>query len=88
MDTYYCVEPAWVAEYGKPRTAYKHLVPKTDELLFPHVDSCMAIAFVLDDDRMVGGHVSFQWNELGEVNEATNVAAVFRSQLSRIWDLR
>lgn len=85
MDTYYCVEPAWVADYGKPRTAYKHLVPKTDELLFPHVDSCMAIAFVLEDDRMVGGHVSFQWDEFGEPNEEMNVAAMV-AEMKQLYD--
>lgn len=57
MSTIACVEPA-AATPGI--NSYLVLVAATDELLFPHVDSCIAIAFVMMDGRMVGGHVGMQ----------------------------
>lgn len=31
------------------------------ELVFPHVDSCLALALLLDNKRLLGGHVVAQW---------------------------
>ena len=55
--TIQCVEPAWVEEKGLPCVA---LVSVQEGLIFPHVDSCLAIAFILSDNRFVGGHVGQQ----------------------------
>lgn len=52
-----CVEPAWVKEKGLPCVA---LATHQESIMFPHVDSCLAIAFILSDNRIVGGHVGQQ----------------------------
>ena len=44
-----CVEPAAAVPGGNQ---FLVNVPANDELLFPHVDSCIAIAFVLGDGRI------------------------------------
>jgi hypothetical protein len=31
------------------------------EIVFPHVDTCLALALILDNNRLIGGHVSTQW---------------------------
>lgn len=35
-------------------------VPAGQELLFPHVDTCLAMAMLLADGRTIGGHASMQ----------------------------
>jgi hypothetical protein len=32
-----------------------------DQLVFPHVDSCLAVVFVLSNGDLIGGHVGIQW---------------------------
>ena len=59
MPTFHCVEPALV-EGVKDCVM---CVNPGNELLFPHVDVCMAIAFILANDCMVGGHVPGMWDE-------------------------
>jgi hypothetical protein len=54
-----CVEPA-LAVMGDPNNTFLVNVAAGTELLFPHVDSCMAIAMLLVDGRIIGGHVSMQ----------------------------
>lgn len=36
------------------------------ELVFPHVDSCLALALILDNNRLIGGHVATQWPGMKE----------------------
>lgn len=31
------------------------------ELVFPHVDSCLALALILTNNQLIGGHVPQQW---------------------------
>ncbi len=31
------------------------------ELVFPHVDTCLALALILNNKRLIGGHVGTQW---------------------------
>ena len=31
------------------------------ELFFPHVDSCLALALILTNNQLIGGHVPQQW---------------------------
>lgn len=57
MPTIRCVEPAVAAE-GPDE--YRVYVNAGDALEFPHVDSCLAIGFVLSNGAFVGGHVSVQ----------------------------
>jgi hypothetical protein len=38
------------------------------ELIFPHVDSCLALALILDTGRLIGGHVPQQWHNAPEKN--------------------
>lgn len=71
-----CVEPA-EARAHDPNYTYLVQVAATNELLFPHVDSCLAIAFELTDGRMIGGHVGMQMpgaNNLDPYGNATNIA--------------
>jgi hypothetical protein len=49
-----CVEPGFSVE-GKG--SHVGVASADDELVFPHVDSCLGIALILSDNRMVGGHV-------------------------------
>ena len=32
-----------------------------DELFFPAVDSCCAVAAILEDGTLIGGHLGAQW---------------------------
>lgn len=57
MPVIRCVEPAVAAEGPYD---YRVYVPAGDALEFPHVDSCLAIGFVLNNGAFVGGHVSVQ----------------------------
>jgi hypothetical protein len=70
------VEPAWV---GTPSGSdYKFLVGIEDEVVFPHVDVCMAIAFILSDGRMVAGHVPGQWDAFADVDKSGNASRILR----------
>jgi hypothetical protein len=60
-STYNCVAPDEVADSRFPRSAYLHIATKEDIIYFPHVDSCTAFVFILEDGRMVGGHVPWGW---------------------------
>lgn len=59
MPNYNCVEPA------NDNAADHHalIVNAADSITFPAVDSCFAIAYVLTDGRLVGGHVPTFWDE-------------------------
>jgi len=50
------VEPAGNESYPGAKSVAK--AGTSDTLFFPHVDSCLAIIFVLQDDIVVGAHVS------------------------------
>lgn len=52
-----CVEPG---EAATGPHQYVVMAPQNDELLFPHVDSCIAIAFIMNNGRYIGGHVGMQ----------------------------
>jgi hypothetical protein len=71
-----CVEPA-EARANDP--AYNCIVsaPKETELMFPHVDSCLAIAMLLDDGRVVGGHVGLFMSGATAPDAQRNTEAIF-----------
>jgi hypothetical protein len=58
MANYNCVEPA----QETPADHSVVLVGADDSITFPAVDSCFAIAFVLADGKLVGGHVPTLWD--------------------------
>jgi len=76
-----CVEPGLAVE---GRHAYLVTVPANDELLFPHVDSCLAIAFVLADGRMIGGHVGMQMPGADNLDPLGNAVQICTQMLQRI----
>lgn len=41
---------------------------ETSEIFFPHVDSCLALVLILDNNRLIGGHVPQQWPGQGVPN--------------------
>jgi hypothetical protein len=59
MANYNCVEPAQQTVADR----YLVLAQANDQITFPAVDSCFAVAFVLSDGRLVGGHVPTFWDE-------------------------
>jgi hypothetical protein len=72
MTTKHCVEPA----HAQGAALYVQHAGPGDEILFPHVDSCMAIAFILDDGTVIGGHVPAQWGPQDPLDYAGNADRV------------
>lgn len=59
MANFNCVEPA-------QQNATDHTVVSAtaaDQITFPAVDSCFAVALVLDNGTMLGGHVPTLWDD-------------------------
>jgi hypothetical protein len=54
------MEPGKAIEQGR---GYVGVTDPSDasEIFFPHVDSCLALALILDNKRLIGGHVPQQW---------------------------
>jgi hypothetical protein len=67
-----CVEPGLAVNGAQ----YLVTCPANDELLFPHVDSCLAIAFLLVDGRIVGGHVGMQLPTSPDLDPYGNANAI------------
>lgn len=60
-----CVEPAMMS--SEAGSHYVCLVKKEDTLLFPHVDVCMAAAWITTSSwQMIGGHVPGKWDETSD----------------------
>jgi len=76
-----CVEPA--EALGGPHN-YLVQVPANDELLFPHVDSCIAIAFVLNDGRMIGGHVGMMMPAADNLDPHGNAMQICNQMLGLV----
>lgn len=49
-----------------------------DRLVFPHVDSCLAIAFITSDERVIGGHVGLQWSIDSPPDPEKNAERVYK----------
>jgi hypothetical protein len=86
VANYNCVEPA-------QQTKGNHsvvLAQADDSITFPAVDSCFAIAFVLADGKLVGGHVPTLWDAaegntvFSSPNIATALAGAMTGCLGRI----
>ena len=75
-----CVEPAVAAE-----GPYEYLVEveADDELLFPHVDSCLAIAFILEDGRVLGGHVGMMLPGADSLDPYGNAMSICEQMLGK-----
>lgn len=48
------------------------------KIVFPHVDSCCALAFILQDGTLIGGHLGAQWPGTKGVNYVQNGMRVER----------
>ena len=48
-----------------------------DELFFPHVDTCCALAAVLSNGTVVGGHVPLLWGGTNNGDAAANMPRVW-----------
>jgi len=65
------VEPAGNEKYPDGKTVQRAEV--TDTLFFPHVDSCLAIVFILEDGAVVGAHAAqFGGKDYGEFRPNDN----------------
>ncbi len=76
-----CVEPAEAAPGGN---RFLVNVPANDQLLFPHVDSCIAIAFVLGDGRMIGGHVGMMMPGANNLDPHGNAMQICNQMLALV----
>jgi len=62
-----CFEPAKARDVDTPSPAgttkggYVVRVGPEEDILFPAVDSCMAIAWVLQNGDLIGGHIGMDW---------------------------
>lgn len=79
MKTWKCVEPANLNEGD----GYVVLAAADEEILFPHVDSCLAMALVLSDGRLVGGHVGVQWDGNAGLEPADNAVRIMGEMLQK-----
>ncbi|HYK37026.1 hypothetical protein [Alloacidobacterium sp.] len=74
MAEWQCVEPSmllekpeWLAVTDKTKAILK--APAEDTVIFPHVDVCLAIAWLSSSKRIVAGHVPAQWDRQSPVDQ-------------------
>jgi hypothetical protein len=88
MPNFNCVEPA--QQNGADHTLV--LATAADQITFPAVDSCFAIAFVLSNGGLVGGHVPTFWDTTAftvEISRSSHTradpqASAMQSSLAKI----
>jgi hypothetical protein len=75
MAEWQCVEPSMLEE--KPpwlpmtdKTLVVLQAPAEDTVIFPHVDVCLAIAWLAADKSIIAGHVPAQWDSTSLPDEA------------------
>ena len=89
MNEKLCVAPAEVqASKAFNQNADSIVVAeytKKEHILFYHVDSCMAIGFVLNDGSIIGGHVSMVSLE-NEMRVYDNAADMCQTMLNMLWN--
>lgn len=81
MPTIRCVEPANAVPGGDQ---FLVQVAPANELLFPHVDSCLAITFILSDGRLIGGHVGMMMPGAGNLDPRGNANALCNQMLALV----
>ena len=74
MDIY-CIEP------GQSPIETVQIAQANDRLIFPHVDSCLAIIFILANGRFVGGHVPLQMNLNAPLSAGNNARRITTAML-------
>jgi hypothetical protein len=79
MPSIRVVEPALAGVHN-----YVDVAQVNDELVFPHVDSCLAIAFLLNNGRKVGGHVGMQMPNSPNLDPAGNAAQITQQMLGQL----
>lgn len=73
-----CVEPA-VDFDGSVR-----VVSDNDVLVFPHVDSCMSVTFMVSPGTLIGGHAGMMNHEAPwNMQAATNLRAILQRMLGQ-----
>ena len=89
MNEKLCVAPAEVqASKAFNQSADSIVVAEStrkEHILFYHVDSCMAIGFVLNDGSVIGGHVSMVSLE-NEMRVYDNAADMCQTMLNMLWN--
>ncbi len=71
-----CYEPGLHGTVQAIVTANAH-----DRLIFPHVDSCMALCLLLNNQQMVGGHVPMQLGQGAPLAPAANAQRFLMNML-------
>ena len=72
-NTVEVLEPGKAIPSGR---GYVGIAKADGELLFPYVDSCCAIAIVLEDGTMIGGHMGAQWPGEASMNYDANAKRI------------
>jgi hypothetical protein len=81
-----CVEPSMVDKV--PGSNYVCMVKPEDTLVFPHVDVCMAAAWINTTNwAMIGGHVPGKWDQDG-VDDLNGCAQRVFSLMDKRWGER
>lgn len=81
-----CVEPALLDEH--PGAHYVCLAKREDTLIFPHVDVCLATAWITTrTGQMIGGHVPGQWDQTSPVDPNGCAQRIF-SLMDKKWSER
>lgn len=75
-----CVEPA----NAIGNLQYVVQTPQNDELLFPHVDSCLAIAFIMSNATYIGGHVGMQMPNSPNLDSHGNAMTIVAQMLALV----
>jgi hypothetical protein len=55
-----------------------------ESVIFPGVDSCLAIAFIMSDNRYICGHVGMQWSKESELEPTDNTLKIIGEMIQRV----
>jgi len=80
MSTIRCVEPAKIDEGD----GYVVVASSQESVVFPGVDSCLAIAFIMSDNRYIGGHVGMQWGLGSDLEPTDNTVKIAKEMLGHV----
>jgi hypothetical protein len=80
MSTIRCVEPAKSNEGD----GYVVVASSQESVVFPGVDSCLAIAFIMSDNRYICGHVGMQWGMESDLEPTDNTLKIVEEMLGQV----
>jgi hypothetical protein len=81
------ISVASISEHKKDLLPTKFIDTLNDDeesLYFPHVDSCMVVAFVLENECIIGGHIGAGWPGEKELNYKGNAQKVIDRMLAKV----